>query len=544
MSLTAIEYGSRRLRLLEFEGSVKKMRVIDVVDVDLHVPPAPGDEAFDPDDTRAERIAEAVRESGFRRDPTGMALDASYALFREFDLPFTGDDQIRKVVRFEAESHLPISLEDAVIQHLALRKTRDKTHLLVAAVEKEFLLDRLDVLAEAGLDPMFVDLDVFALFHALVGTGLVEEHEHFAVVNAQEKTTSLLILSGGRLHAVRAIRLGVEAAVDGDDATEGEADDIHARDVREAHGHEYLARLEREIRRTVTTLPLAREFQAVYVTGSGSRVPGFDATIGRAFGCEAQTLDLLDRIDHELDDDEVAHYGADIGVALGIAYRMQGLDLTGTDFRREEVRYTKKFDQVKVPLVFLSFFVAGLVFFFSLEKYLEVKRLDEEFEKLLAFAQEQLNNTLDDVEKAEAVYANVEPGPLRVQVIHSAMENHREDLRKELGRSSTIPPLRSALRVWIELFDVLRRNEDLYLPYAIEVIDVETYRGDELTLSGSVKDNSAYQRLLGVLEEHPLFSVAQAATLRQLGTETRFENLVLTLHFDRVSGAPLGAEDA
>lgn len=544
MSLTAIEYGSRRLRLLEFEGSIKRMRVVDVVDVDLHVPPVPGDETFDPDDVRAERIADAVRESGFRRDPTGMALDASYALFREFDLPFTSDDQIQKVVRFEAESHLPVSIEDAVVQHLALRKTRDKTHLMVAAVEKEFLLDRLDVLGAADLDPMFVDLDVFALFHALVGTGLTEEHEHFAVVNAQEKTTSLLILSGGQLHAVRAIRLGAEVVRDDDGVTEGEQADAHARDVREAHGHEYLARLEREIRRTVTTLPLARELDAVYVTGSGSRVPGFDVTIGRAFGCETQPLDLLDRIDHELDEDEAARYGADIGVALGIAYRMQGLDLTGTDFRREEVRYTKKFDQVKVPLVFLSFFVAGLVFFFSLEKYLEVSRFDKEFGKLLHFAQDQLATTLGDVVKAEAVYADVEPGPRRVQVIHASMANYREELRKELGRSNTIPPLRSALRVWIELFDVLRRNEDLYLPYAIEVVDVETYRGDELTLSGSVKDNSAYQRLLGVLEEHPLFSVAQAATLRQLGTETRFENLVLTLHFDETTGAPLGSEDA
>jgi len=541
MALTAIEYGSRRLRLLAFEGSVKRLRVVDVAEVDLHVPAAPDDEESDPDDERAARIAEAVKDAGFRRDPTGMALDAGHALFREFDLPFTSDDQIQKVVRFEAEGYLPLPIDEVVVQHLVLRRTRDRSHLMIAAVEKEFLLDRFDVLGEADLDPMFVDLDVFALFHALVGTRVVDEHERFAVVNAQERTTSVLVVGEGRLQAARSIRVGAEAALAG--VADGVEDDEHERDVREAHGHEYLQRLEREIRRTTTTLPRLNDLEVVYVAGSGSRVAGFEETIARAFGREAEPLDLLDRIDHQLDEDEVERHGPDIGVALGVAYRMQGLELTGTDFRREECRYTKKFDQVKVSLVFLSFFVAGLAFFFSLEKHMEVTRLEKEYDSILAFAQEQLATTMDDLEEARGIYERVEPGPRRVQVIHSAMSDYREELASELGRSKTIPALKSALRVWIELFDVLRANEDLFLPYAIELVDIETYRGEELTLAGSVKDNSAYQRLLGVLEEHPLFEVEEAANLRQLGTETRFENLQLRLHYDAIEDVTAGAED-
>src|SRR4029450_7012371 len=120
-------------------------------------------------------IALAVSESGFARDPSGMAFPAAHAMFREFDLPFTAREQIDKVVNFECESHFPGDIDDLVVQHIVLRQTRDKSHLLAVAVRKDDLLDRLDILDEAGLDPMFVELDDFALYQALVGTGVHAE---------------------------------------------------------------------------------------------------------------------------------------------------------------------------------------------------------------------------------------------------------------------------------------------------------------------------------------------------------------------------------
>src|SRR5262245_60723790 len=122
----AIEYGTRRVRLLEFDGSGKKVRVLGVRDVSLDLPPElvmlediekaegergegapPARQGEDPDDVRAKAIAKAVSESGFVRDPSAMAFPAAHAMFREFDLPFTTREQIEKVVKFECESHFP-----------------------------------------------------------------------------------------------------------------------------------------------------------------------------------------------------------------------------------------------------------------------------------------------------------------------------------------------------------------------------------------------------------------------------------------------------
>src|SRR6185295_8246546 len=99
---------------------------------------------------------------------------------------------------------------------------------------------------------------------------------------------------------------------------------------------DYLTRLTREIRRTVSTLPDALPVDALYVTGPGGSVPGFAAALGEVLGAEPQPLDLLDRVDHELSDAEARRFGPELGVALGMAFKLNGSDVSRTDFRRDE----------------------------------------------------------------------------------------------------------------------------------------------------------------------------------------------------------------
>ena len=153
-SQTAIAYGTDRVRLLEFDGSGKRVRVLQVVDVPLERPEGDGQE-LTAEDLAAEAIAAAADEAG------------------------------------------------VVMQHLVLRKTRDKSHILAVAIRKDDLLDRFDVLEEADMDPMFVDLDVFALLNALHHTGVAGEHERCVVIDVADHATKLLFLVDGSLFAVR-----------------------------------------------------------------------------------------------------------------------------------------------------------------------------------------------------------------------------------------------------------------------------------------------------------------------------------------------------
>lgn len=537
-SQTSIEYGASRLRLLEFDGSGKKIRVLGVHDVSLEVDTTEGEE--EADELRATLIADAVDESGVPTDPSAMSFDSAHAIFREFDLPFTNEEQIRKVVRFEAEGHMPLDIEEVVLQHIVLRQTRDKSHVLVAAIKKDDLLDRLDILGDARLDPMQVDLDELALFHALVGTGIADEHESFAVVNAQERDMSIMIVKDGELYAMRCIRIGTFAVTHGHAADEAAAEGLD-HDIEVARTHEYLTRLSREIRRTLTTIPTLDELECVYITGSGSRLAGFDDTMGKLFGASVEPLDFLSHVDHQLDADEAHKYGPDIGVALGMAYKLNGLDLLRTEFRREEAAYTRKFDQVAAPLIVVAFLVLLATAFPALDAFLSVRKLNQEYERMTNLAANQLKTLAeDDAASIDPMLARAEFGPKRIQKALDQVRRYKQEVQGQLGRSDLIPELPSALTVWIELFETLKAHDKSIGRFQLQRLDINVLlKQPIIKMTGVLESTTKYQTLLDVLADRPMFQevIPGSTKLTQDGS-TVFTDLAIELDPERILFVP------
>src|SRR5690606_32559702 len=206
-----IDMGPTPARILEAEGSVKRMNVTRFRRVELRTP----DEALQSSFLGKEHgdlLDAAMSEAKVSREPVAMAWASDHTIFRELDLPFTGDEQIRRVIKYETESHLlNCDIDDVVVSSYKLREERDKSHLMVMAVRKDHLLNRFEILARAGLDPLVVDLDVMSTFNAISGLGYAAETGSFIVLDCGRRTTNLLLVSGGRLLAGRAIRLGADS---------------------------------------------------------------------------------------------------------------------------------------------------------------------------------------------------------------------------------------------------------------------------------------------------------------------------------------------
>ena len=538
-SQIALDYGTHRLRILAFDGSSKRIRVQSVVDVDLDVPPT--DDDVEADDVRADAIAAAMKAGKFPSDPSGMAFDAGQALFREFDLPFTDPAQIAKVVRFEAESHIPLDIDDVVMQHVVLRKTRDKSHILAAAVKKDDLLDRFDVLEASGVDPHFVELDALALYHALVGTGITTETPDAVIVSSQASSTTLLFLSGGVLYAMRSLRMGTHGIHAAGTRLEG-----NEQDVELARAHDFLGRLRREIRRTLTSMPPV-ELPVVLVTGTGSRIPGFSDAMRDVFAGEVRDLDLLARVDHKLSPDEVERYGPDIGVVLGVAYKLFGLEVTQTDFRRDECAYARKFDQVKSPLIVLSFLMFLVVALQCIDAVYRHKTIAREYDTMVEWGDEALKEVLGDEETARAVWAGAPPGPLRVQAIRTRMESEFNEIAAKLGRSDRLPWQPSALAAWIEFMEKIAANEDNLGRLRVQRIDIDVgARNPQFKISGVMESRTKIDELIRILEEDPLYSdVKPSVTSATEDGLVRFDEIVTELNLDELErrvkeGIPTG----
>jgi type IV pilus assembly protein PilM len=122
-----------------------------------------------------EALADALREL-FRAHKLGRKVRLGVAtqriVVRTIDLPPLEDDkQIEAAVRFQAQDHIPMPLDQAVLSHQALGivDTADgpRTRVVLVAARRD-VVERFHAAArQAGLRPVGIDLSAFAMIRAL-----------------------------------------------------------------------------------------------------------------------------------------------------------------------------------------------------------------------------------------------------------------------------------------------------------------------------------------------------------------------------------------
>ena len=507
MGHLSIDFRQQELRLLETEGGVKTLKVKKFRVLDLH---RDAMEALE-DDTAAREAGDTLdrvlAKERFTRDPAGMSLGASYCIFRNLDLPFKNEEQIRRVIKFEVEGSIQIDIDDLVIDFFKKTETLDKSCLMVIGARKEVLARQLSFLQSRDVDPYFVDLDFLCMYNALAGAGFLQEMDRFIVVNVTTGTTHILVIENGRLIAGRAVPLGVgdlrraleydlkmarinpqqgveeilgitsleplkvtalESEIDGEASPEAKelferpVSDLskEARDLAEQRRTTFLTKLRRELLRTFSAMEMKDRPEKVLVTGSGCRLPGLDKLLGELFHAEVEELDLLSRVAHDLPEDQVAAVNREILAPLGAAYKTAGLDMTHVDLRQEEVQYAKKFDQIKVPLACFTFLLLILVVLLNLQQYMLRRARHIDMEQITELATYKLSAAVGDANLAQKIVNRYEWGLSRIIGIRNAMEAKKRELGDLLGREGTIPELPSVFPVWHTFFAWIQKHQD------------------------------------------------------------------------------------
>jgi type IV pilus assembly protein PilM len=98
-------------------------------------------------------------------------------VMRTIDLPpLTDAKEIASAVRFQAQDHIPMPLDQAVLEHQALGtvETADgpRTRVVLVAARRDMIDRLLEAATQAGLRPQGIDLSAFAMIRALHSPGM------------------------------------------------------------------------------------------------------------------------------------------------------------------------------------------------------------------------------------------------------------------------------------------------------------------------------------------------------------------------------------
>jgi type IV pilus assembly protein PilM len=133
-------------------------------------------------------------------------------VMRTIDLPpLTDPKEIASAVRFQAQDHIPMPLEQAVLEHhpLGTVETVDgtRTRVVLVAARRDMIDRLLEAATRAGLRPQGVDLSAFALIRALHRPGAEGTVGYVSVGGI----TNLAIASGTTCVFTRTIAHGTES---------------------------------------------------------------------------------------------------------------------------------------------------------------------------------------------------------------------------------------------------------------------------------------------------------------------------------------------
>ena len=250
-------------------------------------------------------IAELWRQTGLRSREVRVGLTGPRVVVRVIDMPAMPDEDMAGAVRFSAADHIPIPLEEAVLDHAVLEPappgepgSPPMVRVLVVAAHRSTLDGLLAAVAAGGVRAVAVNLIPFALVRALYKPAelvAVEEAPEVedgatppppppvpaeAIVSVGAALTTVVVHEAGRPKFVRTVQAGggmLTAAIAEELGLEPDAAEAAKRDVSDARAARIvelrLAGILGEIQSGLAywIAQSERPLQRIVLTGGGAR---------------------------------------------------------------------------------------------------------------------------------------------------------------------------------------------------------------------------------------------------------------------------------
>ncbi len=206
-NLLGLDIGNHAIKavLLKSRGDV--LSLVNLARLEL---PSEAQEESDPDtklDLVVEGIKQLLKEHDIRTKDVVTSISGDDAIVRYVKLPFMNEEELRNVINYEAEQYIPLSIDQVVLDFQVLGELEEegqkKLEVLLAAAKEETVDRQVALLHRAGLNPVVIDIDSFALGNAFERNYGKLEGETVSLINVGAKLTTINILEDGISHLTR-----------------------------------------------------------------------------------------------------------------------------------------------------------------------------------------------------------------------------------------------------------------------------------------------------------------------------------------------------
>ena len=177
-------------------------------------------------DTVAAAVRQLWADARLKEKRVNVGVSNQRVVVRQIDLPAMDDEELRSALRFQVQEHIPIAVEDAELDYQRLDEFAGEgdarmLRILLVAAHKDMVANAVGAAGRAGLRPMGVDLNAFAILRSLVpdpeavdgSEMLVDVGSGVTNIVVHERGTPrfvrILVLGGGDITEALATGLGI-----------------------------------------------------------------------------------------------------------------------------------------------------------------------------------------------------------------------------------------------------------------------------------------------------------------------------------------------
>ncbi|MDH4230479.1 MAG: pilus assembly protein PilM [Nitrospirota bacterium] len=289
-------------------------------------------------------LKEMITTAGIKAKNAVISISGhSSVIIKRISLPEMTEEELSESIKFEAEQYVPFDIEDVNLdfQIIGPKDEPGQMDVILVAVKKDIINEYINVVREAGLNPIIVDIDSFALEN-MYGTNYeVELDRNIALLNIGASTINMSILKGGISVFTRDSSLGsnlhtealqrefnlsyenAERLKRGESVENVSPED--AKGVIESASEEILNEIIRSFDYYRSTT-VHEDISEVILSGGCALIGNFAAMIAERSGVETRIADPFKniKIPKKFDMSGIEEIAPIMAVAVGLALRKQG----------------------------------------------------------------------------------------------------------------------------------------------------------------------------------------------------------------------------
>ena len=208
-TVIGLDIGTSSVKLVHFTETKKGIHLLDCAAEAL-----PRDAIVDGQLMNATAVVETVRHLVEKRKlktkDVAVSISGRSVIIKKISLPDMDRNALDDTIKWEAEQHIPFDINDVYLAYeiLQRRPEQGQMDVLLVAAKQEVVEERADVVRDAGLTPVIVDVDCFAVQNAFEASYGTSPGESVVLIDVGDSMSNINIVSNGMTTFTRDIGIG------------------------------------------------------------------------------------------------------------------------------------------------------------------------------------------------------------------------------------------------------------------------------------------------------------------------------------------------